>query len=203
MRIAFLLLLLLCVGIAPVWACTATPTPSETPINTPLPPPTIADYIESAPIIFVGIVLREVERPSWGRRYEIQVETYLKGSGYNLVEMEGYGYGSDCLPMIWERTRHIFFAHERRDSDGTLIYYRIIDYPVESLETIEAITGQANPPEALPLDVQLSRLLESDDLNWFYIGMSIFAALVGLLAVGFSLRLRNRRKSKAKRDVID
>ena len=199
MRIAFALLLFLCVGIAPVLACSiATPNPEVTAT----PVPTIEDYTQSATVIFVGTVVRELASSDYGGYdYLIQVERYLKGDGYDTVILNNYH--DLCMYGLTIGQEFIFFV-QVNESNKAIASYEYFELSLLSDESrVTNITGQANPPEALPLDVQLSRLLESDDLNWFYIGMSVFAALVGLLAVGLSLRMRGRRKSKAKRDVID
>lgn len=200
-RIVFCVFLLLCVGAMPVMACTPTLTPSATPVYSPTPLPTITDYAHTTPIIFLGTVLREVPTTSWSRRYEIQIETYLKGSGYAIAHLDGYGYGSDCLPMIWEGSRRIFFVSNHMNSAGIPVYYRIPDYePTEAdIAAVTSITGQSAPAQPLPLDIQLNRIAENGDLNWLYIPLSILAALLGLVIVALSLR-RNRRKSKAKRE---
>jgi hypothetical protein len=196
------LLGLLSLGISPVFACTPTQIPSATPIYTPTPLPDITDYTLQADIIFEGTVVREVVSNSWPRRYEIRVSRYLKGSGYDTVYIDGYGYGSDCLPMIWEGEQRIFFVRDHDNSAGIPIYYRIMDYPPDSIETVQGLTGQSNPSQALPLDIQFMRAAENGDLNWFYIPLSIAIALLGSVILILSLRFSKRRKSKAKREEL-
>jgi hypothetical protein len=198
--LGFLFCLLLVVGIAPVLACTPTVTPSATPVYTPTPFPGIGDYSLNAPVVFIGKVVREISlRQSWPRTYEIKVETYLKGSGFDTVFITGYGYGSDCLPMIFEGAERIFFVQEHSNSAGIPVYARMIDYSLDNKEAVTAITGQSLPAQALPLDIQFTRLAENGNLNWLYIPFSILAMFVGLGIFWFWRR--GRRKPKPKRDI--
>jgi hypothetical protein len=187
-------------GSSSVFACTPTEIPLETPIYTATPLPTIDDFSQSAPVIFIATVVREAElSPYWGRAYEIQVKTYLKGNGFDSVYLSGYGYGWDCLPMIFEGQERIFFVQEHSNSAGIPIYYRIADYPLEDTERVSSITGQSNAPQPLPLDIQFTRIAQEGNLNWLYIPL----AIVGIFAclIVFWLLRRGRRKSKSKRGL--
>src|SRR5688572_8926104 len=133
-----------------VFACTPTEIPSASPIYTATPLPDIDDFSQSAPIIFVGRVMEEANlSPYWGRTYEIRVEALLKASGFDTVYLAGYGYGSDCLPMIFEGEERIFFVQEHSNSAGIPIYYRIVDSPIEDAERVSNMTGQSNAPQPL------------------------------------------------------
>jgi hypothetical protein len=199
--LALSLFLLFFVSIAPVLACTPTVTPLATAMYTPTPLPSIDDFSQSAPTIFVGRVVREAElSPYWGRTYEIHVADYLKGSGFDTVYLAGYGYGTDCLPMIFEGSIRIFFVQEHSNSAGIPIYYRIADYPLEDAERVGTITGQSTAPQPLPLDIQLTRIAEKGDLNWLYMPLAILGIFTCLIV--FWLLRRGGRKSKAKRDEL-
>lgn len=189
--------LLLFVGIAPVWAC-SIPTPP--PDWTPPPVLTLEDYAHNAPVIFVGTATHAVEYNGWGSRVEIQVERYLKGSGFNIVQMDGYFI--DCFPYIPFGTAFIFFADEHMNSAGVPVYFRIWEAPMtgEYIESVRAITGQMIPAQALPLDLQVARIAEQTDISWLFI---LCAGLALVTSIGLAWKWRShRRKPKQKREEM-
>ena len=200
-RIVFCIFALFCFGAVPAFACSPTPTPFD---MTPIPPLTIMDFTQNAPIIFIGMVVDDGEYINSELRYQLRIETYLKGSGYDTAYIVGYGGGGSCQPYIYRDSRLIFFVNSHMNSAGIPVYYLITDYePTDAhIAAVTSITGQSIPAQALPLDIQMTRIAENGDLNWLYIPLSIVAALLGLIAVALSRRLRNRRKSKAKREEL-
>jgi hypothetical protein len=201
-KLVFAFMLIFCVGIAPVFACTQPPPPIHTPVHTP-DPFQGADYLsENASVIFSGRVTENYTYTEYGAIYEVRVQRYLKGSGYEIIQIEyGLSIGS-CGYGIAVGKSYVFFMEEPVNNTGIPRYsYPIFQYPIEAEATVTAITGQSNPAQPLPLDIQMTRIAESGDLNWLYIPLSILAALLGLVILALSLR-RTRRKSKAKREEL-
>lgn len=195
MRHFFLLFLLcLCISI-PVLAC----EPSRDAANF-----TLADYVNNADIIFVGTVVdgEGYHGDSTILTAEIVVTSYLKGEGLELVQVSGFGYGTDCLSIVDIGDERIFFV--QRASDGSLMAAYMSAHDAartatpERIAEVQALTGQFNPPQALSFDALLRRFLAR---YWLWAGGTLLVVLV--LGYGlWSARRKPERKAKLKREEL-
>lgn len=89
--------------VRPVYACSPEPTP-EGPTPTAV---TLESRVQNIPVIFEGTVTAISED-----RVEttVQVSRYFKGRGPGTVTVLGFGWGSDCLPVIDVGAHAIFYA---------------------------------------------------------------------------------------------
>lgn len=198
MRALLILLLLLCAAAVPALACSPTPTPTD---YVPPPAPSLEEMAQSAPIIFQGTILREVDLPESGRHYEVQVSRYLKGQGFNVVIIHGYGYGTDCLPTIYEGMERIFFVRDYGIHERIPVYALLVEYNPNQQSRVIAVTGEGIAPLPLPIDIQMSRLAENGELNWLYMPLSILAGFFSLIAL-WLWRHSRRGKRKVKREEL-
>lgn len=200
-RLLFLTTLLLALAFAmpteSVHACTATPPPPpDEPTAIPI---TLQDRINNVDIVLLGTVLQNGGESAYQTAAEIQVERYYKGSGADIMLIEGFGSSSLCLNNIFVGSQYIFLIRERPDGTYWGAYFQgyspTINPSPENIEQITAITNQSNPPIVIPdtateetLDYQMLGLIAS---------ITVFClALVGIVAMRL---LRDPRKSKAKR----
>jgi hypothetical protein len=204
-KTVFALLLLLCVGIAPVFACLPTITPSPIPNSGATPSPmSLEERALDASMVFVGTVIG-AELCGAARGYiceaEIEVERYLKGNGQAIVWVRGFGGNTDCRPLIEMGERRIFFVRGTPDETMDLLFFgysQAIPFAGdEEIARIVAVTNQSTAPEGMPLDTR-ARLLSNR-----YAAQLIPSALIliGLIVIALFWLRRGRRKSKAKREI--
>jgi hypothetical protein len=126
----------------PVFAC--TPTPQGTP------PYTLADKVNSAPLILEGIVAK-VERDSWQEIATVNVLRYYKGTGPAKVVIGNFGDSSMCLTTVSVDEHAIFYA-SGDPYTHLRAYYRSAFAAVSSANAnavaeIIAITGAPTAPQ--------------------------------------------------------
>lgn len=133
-----LLFSILWVRPVPVHGCTTTPEGTKAP--------TIAETAASVDIILLGTVtsLKE-DAVTLFETAVVDVEHYLKGSGPEQVELEGFGPGSVCRFFVPEGARLIFFIHLSQDGTFNLNWQQAggtVSTPTDSvLAEIADVTG--------------------------------------------------------------
>ena len=76
-----------------VAACTMLAPDPSIPTTTP---EQFDAYINRIPVIVEAEVIKSIEKDGYT---EVKVKWYLKGSGAGEIEIVGFGYGADCLPV--------------------------------------------------------------------------------------------------------
>jgi hypothetical protein len=198
-KLVFALLLLLGVGISPVFACTA---PADYFDNT------LDEQIERVPIIFIGRVSNQWALPDNSDYYssfqiEVEVSRYLKGDGSAVVVIDDFGGHRTCsdfhVPAMG--VEYIFFVNEYNGVFRPYPHWAQPAFRPVDDAIVSQITGQTNynaTPEPLPLPVQTSRLVQKYD-DWILrVGLTIGAIAASSLLIR---RVFGRRKSKAKREL--
>jgi hypothetical protein len=192
-KTVFALLLLLCVGINPVFACLI---PTENPAMTATPVPSLEDYSQRASVIFLGTVSGWTDLLNSGSfRYQIQVKRYFKGAGNQIVMLENYY--SFCMDRLEIGQEFIFFAEG--DGGGAFVpryqYLTLVQSSEESV--VLGITSTTNFPQLVPPDMELTPIADKSDMTWLYNSFNILGLFSSV--IGFGLWWRGRRKSKSKR----
>lgn len=190
----FACLLLFCLAF-PVFACEPSLHASEY---------TRQDYVDNAEFIFVGtVVAGEGYNPdSVIMTAEVEVASYLKGSGAAVVQVSGFGYGPDCLSTVDIGDELIFFANRATDGSLTAAYLSAHDAvmtanPVRIAE-IQLLTGQQTAPQALPFPAQFTRWIAR---HWLWLGGTIMI-LLSFGSALFIVKRKPARKPKMKREEI-
>ena len=194
--LSLIFVLLLCLWMSiPVAACSPARDASEFSMD---------DYIANATVVFVGTIV-DGENPYGDgviMTAEVEVERYLKGEGSALVEISGFGYGADCLSVVHEGGRYIFFASQTEDGRLQAVYMSahdaVMNPTAPNIAAINLITQQSTVPQALPTDVQLSRFFSKNAQG--ILGLSL--ATVGILGCAAFFLRRPSRKAKLKREEI-
>jgi hypothetical protein len=193
---AFAFLLVFCLWMSsPAAACSPAQDPSDFSLD---------DYVANAQIVFVGRILGG-ENPYGDdviMTAEVEVETYLKGEGSALVELSGYGYGSDCLSVVHVGGRYIFFANQTGDGKLQAAYMSahdaVMGATAPNIAAISLITSQSNAPEALPVEQKLIRFFDKHGQG--ILGLSL--AIVGVLGTAILLKRKPSGKAKLKNEEI-
>ncbi len=162
LALALALALLLALPLVLAHAC--TPPPGGRPAYT------IADYINSAPVVFEGVIIDQSTRGGIeDDTVVVQVERYFQGNdGANspaTLTVIGFGPTSLCLVPVHIGQRLIFFA-DGDPNNGVLRAYYLSQFDAvrsvsdEVVAEIVAITGSdpvvpADAPTPLPARTQL------------------------------------------------
>lgn len=153
----------------------------------------LEDYVNNADLIFVGTISggEGHDGDSYILIAEVEVSTYLKGSGDALIEVSGFGYGVDCLSIVHVGDEFIFFVKHASDGSLTAAYLSAHDAVIglnpEAISQIQALTGQANVVQA----------------NFFgKYGQLIVGGLIILAGIGIVFLKAFKPNEKAKREEI-
>lgn len=163
---------------------------------------TLREHIDDASLIAIGTVTGSSSENFYEADYTIQVESYLKGEGPDIILATGYGSGGgDCLDRIAIGERWIFFLDGNPKTDDVLTasYLQVYDSIQQAKDThiaaIVAVTGQNTPASALPFWVKLQYWTYSPVFKILMLVGIPAVVIIGGLIIGSAFR---RRKTKRK-----
>ncbi|WP_420629100.1 hypothetical protein [Candidatus Leptofilum sp.] len=124
----------------------------------------------------------------------VAVHQYFKGSGPEIIEIEGFGLGGSCLSSVFPGSNFIFFANGNPSEILTANYLGVYSAVEEAnAATIaEAIKATGH----LPVEIQHS--LKYDAILFFYRFWPFFACLMPIAFISLLWWLIRRRKARQK-----
>ena len=184
--------LLVCLQLAttlPVSACSGVVHQVQVPPQ---------EHVDDASLVLVGTVTDSSGDDPYTMEYTIQVESYLKGGGPDVVVITGYGTGMvDCQSDIAVGERWIFYLDGDPKSDEVLqaSYVQVQDATLGASDgniTFNSkLTGQ-NP--TAPYSTPLWTLIK----YCTYSPVFKVATLVGIPGLVLAIGMRRRRPTKKK-----
>lgn len=144
-------------------AVACSPIPPEPGVPTPVPP-TRADLLQAATTVFEGEVVALTEDRIITT---IRVARYFKGEGPGRVALNGFGWGSDCLPVTEVGQEFIVYATGDPQTEVSLLTTEALSAAPELI----ALTGQE------PIEVPASSGWLAPLVGFTVVGLAILALL--------------------------
>jgi hypothetical protein len=165
---------------------------------------TLQEHVDTADLIVIGTVTDEIGGDPYEGEFTIQVESYLKGEGPDVILIIGFGSGvGDCGDQILVGERWVFLVDGNPETDRILrasslkVSDSLHSASDTNVKTISDLVGHEPVfPSPTPLQTRMKYWMRSSEFE-----TAIIVGIPGfVLVAGIALGLRLKRRSAKKKN---